>query len=50
MIVDCHAHLVPPGLLDTIRKNKARFPSVRQIEEGGGSAIAVGADAGAPSP
>ena len=40
MIVDCHAHLVPPGLLDTIRKNKARFPSVRQIEEGGSLAFA----------
>ena len=40
MIVDCHAHLVPPDLLDTIRKDKARFPSVRQIEEGGSLAFA----------
>jgi aminocarboxymuconate-semialdehyde decarboxylase len=40
MIVDCHAHLVPPDLLDAIRKNKARFPSVRQIEDGGSLAFA----------
>ncbi|MFN3656609.1 MAG: amidohydrolase family protein [Pseudolabrys sp.] len=40
MIVDCHAHLVPPALLDAIRKDAARFPSVRQIEEGGSLAFA----------
>ncbi len=40
MIVDCHAHLVPPELLATIRKEKDRFPSVRQIEEGGSLAFA----------
>jgi aminocarboxymuconate-semialdehyde decarboxylase len=40
MIVDCHAHLVPPDLLDVIRKDKARFPSVRQIEDGGSLAFA----------
>lgn len=40
MIVDGHAHLVPPDLLDAIRKDRARFPSVRQIEEGGSLAFA----------
>ena len=35
MIIDCHAHLVPPSLLDAIRADKAKFPSVRLIEEGG---------------
>jgi aminocarboxymuconate-semialdehyde decarboxylase len=40
MIVDCHAHLVPSELLDTIRKEKDRFPSVRVIEEGGSLAFA----------
>ena len=35
MIIDCHAHLVPPALLDAIRAEKAKFPSVRLIEEGG---------------
>jgi aminocarboxymuconate-semialdehyde decarboxylase len=35
MIIDCHAHLVPPGLLDAIRARKASFPSIRLIEEGG---------------
>lgn len=40
MIVDCHAHLVPPELLAETRKQKARFPSVRQIEDGGSLALA----------
>jgi aminocarboxymuconate-semialdehyde decarboxylase len=35
MIIDCHAHLVPPELLDAIRAEKEKFPSVRLIEEGG---------------
>ena len=26
MIVDCHAHLVPPDLLAAIRKDAAQFP------------------------
>jgi aminocarboxymuconate-semialdehyde decarboxylase len=40
MIVDCHAHLVPPDLLAAIRKDAAKFPNVRQIEEGGSLALA----------
>jgi aminocarboxymuconate-semialdehyde decarboxylase len=40
MIVDCHAHLVPSGLLAAIRKDAARFPNVRQIEDGGSLALA----------
>src|ERR1700759_3752097 len=35
MIIDCHAHLVPPSLLDAIRAQAAHFPSIRLIEEGG---------------
>ncbi len=42
MIVDCHAHLVPPNLLAVIRKDAAKFPSVRQIEDGGSLALAFG--------
>ncbi len=34
MIIDCHAHLVPPALLDAIRKSAARFPNVRLLEDG----------------
>jgi aminocarboxymuconate-semialdehyde decarboxylase len=34
MIVDSHAHLVPPELLRTIRREHARFAAVRIIEEG----------------
>ncbi len=40
MIVDCHAHLVPPELLAAIRKDVARFPSVRLIDDGGNLAFA----------
>ena len=40
MIVDCHAHLVPPDLLAAIRTDAARFPNVRQIEDGGSLALA----------
>src|SRR5712671_2061239 len=40
MIVDAHAHLVPPELLNVIRREQARFPSVRIIEDGGSLAFA----------
>jgi aminocarboxymuconate-semialdehyde decarboxylase len=40
MIVDCHAHLVPPELLAAIRKGAAKFPNVRLIEDGGSLALA----------
>jgi aminocarboxymuconate-semialdehyde decarboxylase len=40
MIIDCHAHLVPPSLLDAIRAAKADFPSVKLIEEGGSPGFA----------
>ena len=39
MIVDCHAHLVPPELLAAIRKDAGKFPNVRQIEDGGSLAF-----------
>jgi aminocarboxymuconate-semialdehyde decarboxylase len=40
MIVDSHAHLAPPQLLDAIRKEQSRFPSLRVIEDGGSLAFA----------
>lgn len=40
MIIDCHAHLVPPELLSTIARQRASFPSVHVIEEGGSLAFA----------
>jgi len=40
MIIDCHAHLVPPDLLVAIRKSATKFPDVRQIEDGGLLALA----------
>ena len=42
MIVDVHGHLVPPSLLAAIRKESARLPSLRLIEEGGSLALAFG--------
>jgi aminocarboxymuconate-semialdehyde decarboxylase len=34
MIIDTHGHLVPPDLLAAIGKERARFPSLRLIEDG----------------
>lgn len=34
MIIDCHGHLVPPGLVTAIRQKAGAFPSIRVIEEG----------------
>jgi aminocarboxymuconate-semialdehyde decarboxylase len=34
VIIDCHAHLVPPSLLEAIRSQAASFPSIRLIEDG----------------
>jgi aminocarboxymuconate-semialdehyde decarboxylase len=39
MIIDCHAHLVPPELLAAIRKDAAKFPHARLIEDGGSLAF-----------
>jgi aminocarboxymuconate-semialdehyde decarboxylase len=43
MIIDSHAHLVPPALLDAIRAQSARFPSVRLIEQDGSLAFSFAA-------
>lgn len=40
MIVDAHGHLVPPALLELIRKEQRRFPSLRLVEGDAGLAIA----------
>jgi aminocarboxymuconate-semialdehyde decarboxylase len=40
MIVDAHAHLVPPDLLTAIRKDASHFPNVRLIEDAGSLAFA----------
>jgi len=37
MIIDSHAHLVPPALLADIRKQNGKFPSVQLTEAEGGS-------------
>jgi aminocarboxymuconate-semialdehyde decarboxylase len=39
VIIDSHAHLVPPALLTAIRSGAARFPSVRLIEQEGSLAF-----------
>jgi aminocarboxymuconate-semialdehyde decarboxylase len=36
MIIDCHAHLVPPSLLEAIRAKAQEFPSLRLVEDGPG--------------
>lgn len=40
MIIDSHAHLVPPDLLVDIRKSKDRFPSLKVIDDGASLAFA----------
>jgi aminocarboxymuconate-semialdehyde decarboxylase len=39
LIIDSHAHLVPPSLLEAIRSEAGRFPSVRAIEQDGSLAF-----------
>jgi len=39
MIIDCHAHLVPPTLIDAIRAQAGSFPSIRVIEQEGSLAF-----------
>ena len=33
MIIDCHAHICPPSLLEAIRKNAASFPSLKLVDD-----------------
>ncbi len=33
MMIDCHGHLVSPGLVDAIRAKAGSFPSIRVIED-----------------
>jgi aminocarboxymuconate-semialdehyde decarboxylase len=40
MIIDTHGHLVPPDLLAAIRKERARFPSLRLVEDSASLALA----------
>src|SRR5205085_11794298 len=40
MIIDVHGHLVPPDLLAAIRKERARFPSLRLVDDGLSLALA----------
>ena len=40
MIIDAHAHFVPPALLDELRDRRADFPSVEMSEEKGSLAFA----------
>jgi aminocarboxymuconate-semialdehyde decarboxylase len=42
MIIDAHAHMVPPDLLTIIRKEGPRLPSLRLIEDPAGLALAFG--------
>jgi aminocarboxymuconate-semialdehyde decarboxylase len=42
VIIDTHGHLIPPDLLTTIRKDSARLPSLRLIEDAAGLALGFG--------
>src|SRR5882672_11971799 len=47
MIIDTHGHLIPPDLLNTIRKEGPKLPSLKIIEDAAGLALAFGS--GKPS-
>lgn len=34
MIIDCHAHLVPPSLIAAVRDNAVKFPSLKLVPDG----------------
>src|SRR5262249_4984267 len=34
MMIDCHAHFVPPSLLDAVRAQAGQFPSLRLVADG----------------
>jgi aminocarboxymuconate-semialdehyde decarboxylase len=34
MTIDCHAHFVPPSLLEAVRAQAGTFPSLRLVEDG----------------
>ena len=36
MIIDCHAHICPPSLLESIRTNAASFPSLKLVDDPAG--------------
>jgi aminocarboxymuconate-semialdehyde decarboxylase len=36
MIIDCHAHLVPPALLTEVQGRAAEFPAIRLVDQGDG--------------
>ena len=36
MIIDCHAHLVPPALLAEVEGRAAEFPSIKLVDQGAG--------------
>ena len=36
MVIDCHAHFVPPSLLAALRAQPASFPALRLVEDGPG--------------
>ncbi len=42
MIIDCHAHLVPPALLPALQARAGDFPGVRLFEEAGSVGFAFG--------
>ncbi len=51
MIVDAHAHFVPPALLDTLKSHRLPFPSVKVAAEAGAMRLAfAGNEAKRPVP
>ena len=42
MTIDCHAHFVPPSLLEAVRAQAGTFPSLRLVEDGAAFGFSFG--------
>jgi aminocarboxymuconate-semialdehyde decarboxylase len=46
MIIDCHAHYVPPSLMEAIKANKEKFPSLKLVFETDGNSFGLSFNGG----
>ena len=42
MVIDCHAHFVPPSLLEAVRRDACKYPSLRLVEDAYAAAARTG--------
>lgn len=49
MIIDCHAHYVPPSLMEAIKRRAPEFPSLRLAPEADGASFGLSFSGGKPT-